>query len=45
MSDRFTPFAPQGAHPIQTVFCTAGIPQEGMAAPSVFTGECKETMK
>ncbi len=45
MTTRFTAFAPSGAQPIQTVYCAARIPTQGMAAPSVFAGECKEKWK
>jgi hypothetical protein len=42
MTARFTAFAPRGAQPIQTAFCVARIPTQGVAAPSLFAGECKE---
>ena len=45
MTARSDPFAPNSAHPIQTVYCAARIPTQGMAAPSVFAGECKEKWK
>ena len=42
MTGRLPPFAPNGAYPIQTVICAAGIPSNEVAAPSMFAGECKE---
>ena len=41
MSDRRSLHAPQGANPIQTAFCAAGIPTQRMAAPFLFAGECQ----
>jgi hypothetical protein len=39
MTIRFTPFAPDGASPIQTANCAAGIPTLRVAAPSLNDGE------
>jgi hypothetical protein len=45
MTGHFTPFALNGAQPIQMACCAARIPPQGMAAPFLFAGECKEKWK
>ena len=45
MTTRSNPFAPNGAQPIQSAVSAARIPPQGMAAPFLFAGECKEKWK